>query len=167
MEEKENVVTTENEDVNAAEETSEKTFTQAEVDDIVKKRLAKATKNQLSKEEIDAFKKYQDDKKTQQEKYDDLVKEDGKKTTTISNLKMENAVLKAGITDQDEIEFIVYKVGKMEGDFNDNLTEYLKDNPRYAKKQETKATGVETKNNTQKDDGVMAILKSKHPDLFD
>ena len=45
----------------------------------------------------------------------------------------------AGITDADEVEFIVYKVGKMDGDFADNLKEYLANNPKYTKK-ETKLT---------------------------
>ena len=53
----------------------------------------------------------------------------------------------------------------MEGDFSDNLKEYLADNPRYQKK-ETKATGVETKSSSvAKEDGVLAILKAKHPDI--
>ena len=31
-------------------------------------------------------------------------------------------------------EFIVYKVGKMDGDFAENLKEYLANNPKYTKK---------------------------------
>ena len=82
-------------------------------------------------------------------------------------MEKENAVLKAGITDQDEIEFICYKVGKMDGDFKENLTQYLAENPKYTKKQETKATGIETKPQTvPQESGVTAILKSKHPELF-
>ena len=64
------------------------------------------------------------------------------------------------------MEFIIFKVGKMEGDFTENLKQYLADNPKYIKKQETKATGVETKaTNVAKEDGVLAILKSKHPEI--
>jgi len=116
------------------------------------------------KEEMEQFKKWKENQKTQEDKYNELVKENGEKEASISNLKMENMVLKSGITDPDEVEFIVYKVGKMDGDFADNLKEYLADNPKYTKTQ--KATGVETKpNSVAKDDGVLAILKAKHPDI--
>ena len=144
-----------------------KTFTQEEVNGIVKDRLAKAQKGIPSKEELAKYNEWKESQKTQQDKYDDLVKNSNEKDHTISTLEKENAVLKAGITDQDEIEFICYKVGKMEGDFKENLSQYLTSNPKYTKKQETKATGVETKVQTvPQESGVTAILKSKHPELF-
>ena len=144
-----------------------KTFTQEEVNGIVKERLAKAQKGIPSKEELAKYNEWKESQKSQQDKYDDLLKNSTEKDHTISNLEKENAVLKAGITDQDEIEFICYKVGKMDGDFKENLTQYLADNPKYTKKQETKATGIETKvQSMPKESGVTAILKSKHPDLF-
>ena len=144
-----------------------KTFTQEEVNGIVKDRLAKAQKGIPSKEELAKYNEWKESQQSQQEKYDNLVKNSSEKDHTISNLEKENAVLKAGITDQDEVEFICYKVGKMDGDFKENLTQYLADNPKYAKKQETKATGVETKPQTvPQDTGVTAILKAKHPELF-
>jgi len=149
-----------------SEEVVEKTFTQDEVNAIVKERLAKAQKGIPSKEELTKYNEWKESQKTQQDKYDELVKKDGEKDTTITNLKMENEVLKAGVTDADEIEFIVYKVSKMEGDFSENLKNYLAENPKHIKTQETKATGVETKSSSVvKDDGVLAILKAKHPDI--
>lgn len=157
--------TTENVE-NNSEEVVSKTFTQDEVNAIVKERLAKEKKGIPSKEELAEYNKWRESQKTQQDKYDELVKKDGEKDNTISNLQKENLVLKSGITDSDDVEFIVYKVSKMGGDFEDNLKEYLADNPKFAKKQETKATGVENKTTgVAKDDGVMAILKAKHPDI--
>lgn len=144
-----------------------KTFTQEEVNGIVKERLAKAQKGIPSKEELAKYNEWKDSQKTQQDKYDELVKNSSEKDNMISSLEKENAVLKAGITDQDEIEFICYKVGKMEGDFKDNLSQYLATNTKYTKKTETKATGVETKTQTvPQEKGVTAILKAKHPELF-
>ena len=144
-----------------------KTFTQEEVNGIVKDRLAKAQKGIPSKEELAKYNEWKESQKTQQDKYDDLVKNSNEKDNTISILEKENAVLKAGITDQDEIEFICYKVGKMDGNFKENLAQYLAENPKYTKKQETKATGIETKVQTvPQESGVTAILKSKHPELF-
>ena len=158
--------TTTTEQVETNSEEVVKKFTQDEVNAIVKERLAKEKKGIPSKEELAKYNEWKESQKTQQDKYDELVKKESEKETTITNLKMENEVLKAGVNDPDEIEFIVYKVGKMEGDFTDNLKQYLADNPKYTKKQETKATGVETKSSTvAKDDGVLAILKSKHPDI--
>ena len=144
-----------------------KTFTQEEVNGIVKDRLAKAQKGIPSKEELAKYNEWKESQQSQQEKYDNLVKNSNEKDKTISTLEKENAVLKAGITDQDEIEFICYKVGKMDGDFKENLTQYLADNPKYTKKQETKATGIETKAQTvPQESGVTAILKAKHPEFF-
>lgn len=158
--------TTTTEQVETNSEEVVKTFTQDEVNAIVKERLAKEKKGIPSKEELAKYNEWKESQKTQQDKYDELVKKESEKETTITNLKMENEVLKAGVNDPDEIEFIVYKVGKMEGDFSDNLKQYLADNPKYTKKQETKATGIETKSSTvAKEDGVLAILKSKHPDI--
>jgi hypothetical protein len=158
--------TTATEEVENNSENVEKVFTQEEVNKIVAKEKARATKNIPSKEDLAQFNEWKESQKSQEDKYNDLIKSNGEKDTTISNLKMENEVLKAGITDADEIEFIIYKVGKMEGNFSDNLKEYLADNPKFAKKQETKATGIETKTSSAtKDDGVLAILKAKHPDI--
>ena len=160
--------TTTTEEVENNSEEVVKTFTQEEVDNIVKERLAKAKKGIPSKEDLAKYNEWKDSQKTQQDKYDELVKQDNEKEITILNLQRENEVLKYGITDLDEVEFIVFKVSKMDGDFSDNLKNYLADNPKYAKKQETKATGVETKQaNVAQEDGVTAILKAKHPELFE
>lgn len=167
MEKDQNVETetTTTEEVENNSEEVVKTFTEEEVNDIVERRLAKAKKGIPSKEELTKYNEWKESQKSQEDKYNDLLKSNDEKDTTISNLRMENEVLKAGVTDKDEIEFLVYKIGKMEGDFSDNLKEYLADNPRYQKK-ETKATGVETKSSSvAKEDGVLAILKAKHPDI--
>jgi hypothetical protein len=151
-----------------SEDVVEKTFTQSEVDNIVKERLAKAKKGMPSKEELTKYNEWKESQKTQQDKYDELVKEGSEKDTTISNLQKENLVLKSGVTDNDEVEFIVYKVSKMDGDFEDNLKEYLANNSKFTKKQETKATGVASNNTSiPKESGVSAILKAKHPELFE
>ena len=158
--------TTENVE-NNSEKVVEKTFTQDEVNAIVKERLAKAQKGIPSKEELAKYNEWKESQKTQQDKYDELVKNDAEKDSTISNLKKENLVLKSGVTDTDEIEFVVYKVSKMDGDFEDNLKQYLADNPKHIKKEETKATGTQSNNlSVPKESGVSAILKAKHPELF-
>ena len=146
----------------------EKTFTQDEVNNIVKERLAKENKGIPSKEELAKYNEWKESQKTQEDKYNDLIKSNGEKDTTITTLRMENEVLKAGITDPDDIDYVVYKVSKMDGDFSDNLQEYLTNNPKFVKRQETKATGVEIKpTNVVQETGVNAILRAKHPELFE
>ena len=72
--------------------------------------------------------------------------------------------------DDDEIEFISYKVGKMEGDFDTNLNEFLTNNTKFGTNKNstpTKATGIETKPQTVPQESCgTAILKSKHPELY-
>ena len=78
--------TTEEVETNS-EDVVEKTFTQSEVDNIVKERLAKAKKGIPSKEELTKYNEWKESQKTQQDKYDELVKEGSEKDTTISNLR--------------------------------------------------------------------------------
>lgn len=61
------------------------------------------------------------------------------------------------------------EVSEIEGDFEDNLKDYLKENPQFliSKVDTPKTNGVATKKISEDaDDGVTAILKQKHPDLF-
>ena len=56
----------------------------------------------------------------------------------------------------------------MEGEFEENLTKFLKDNPKYLKQEtqtEQKATGTSVKSISSSNDGVTAILKAKHPEI--
>ena len=126
--------------------------------------------NEGYKTEIDGFKENSKLSEELQKKYDDLVNETKDKDEKITSSARERALLRAGITDDDEIEFISYKVGKMEGDFDENLNEFLTNNTKFgANKNSTtqKATGVETKTQSvPQESGVTAILKAKHPDLF-
>ena len=56
----------------------------------------------------------------------------------------------------------------MEGEFEENLAKFLKDNPKYLKQEletEQKATGAPVRTISSKNDGVLGILASKHPDM--
>lgn len=136
------------------------------------KEQVESYKNEVEsyKTEIDGFKESSKASEELQKKYDELVNEAKDKDAKITTSARERAILKAGITDEDEIEFISYKVGKMEGDFDTNLNDFLTNNTKFGTSKNsapTKATGVETKVQTvPQESGVTAILKSKHPDLF-
>ena len=161
VEETENVET---QTTNQNEGQAEKTFTQEDVDRIIKDRL----KRMPSKEELKAFKDWQESQKTAEQKQAEKEAEYAQKDTTISELQKENAVLKAGVKNADDIDYVLFKVSKMEGEFKENLAKFLKDNPKFLGQEleERKATGAPVRTISSTDNGVKAILRAKHQDLF-
>lgn len=149
---------------NNNEEEAEKTFTQEDVDKIVKERLKKMP----SKEEIKAYKDWQEAQKTVEQKQAEKETEYQKTLSEKQSLIQENQVLKAGVNAND-VDYVVFKVSKMEGEFEENLSKFLKENPKYIGKgieTEPKATGTPVKAISSKESGVMAILKAKYPELY-
>ena len=145
-----------------------KTFTQDEVNSMLKKEKQKAEKKY---EGIDVakYKEWVESQKTAEEKQAEKDAEYLKKDTRISELEKENAILKAGVKEAEDIDYILFKVSKMEGEFEENLAKFLNDNPKYTKGEELtepKATGapVRTLSSTQ-NDGVLSILANKHKDI--
>ena len=161
-----NVVTpTTNASENGGQE--QKTFTQEELNTIIETRLAKAKKDMPSKEELKKYNEWKEAQKTEQEKMAEKETEYQKVLAEKEQIINENKILKSGVNAEDT-DYVLFKVTKMEGDFEENLTKFLKDNPRFLNKTvPSKATGVETRTTSQsnEDDGVMAILKSKHPNI--
>ena len=161
-----NVVTpTTNASENGGQE--QKTFTQEELNTIVETRLAKAKKDMPSKEELKKYNEWKAAQKTEQEKMAEKETDYQKVLAEKEQIINENKILKSGVNAEDT-DYVLFKVTKMEGDFEENLSKFLKDNPRFLNKTvPSKATGVETRTTSQsnEDDGVMAILKSKHPTI--
>ena len=161
-----NVVTpTTNTSENGGQE--QKTFTQEELNTIVETRLAKAKKDMPSKEELKKYNEWKEAQKTEQEKMAEKETEYQKVLAEKEQIINENKILKSGVNAEDT-DYVLFKVTKMEGDFEENLSKFLKDNPKFLNKTvPSKATGVETRTTSQsnEDDGVMAILKSKHPNI--
>ena len=133
---KEGVVTQttqKNEGVSEQGKTNEKTFTQAEVNAIV----AKEKRNIPSKEEMKAFYDWKESQKTDEQKKQEEIQK-------AQNLMNENnyktqllEIMKNGVKFEDA-EFIQFKLSKMEGDFSENLTKYLDENPKYKLKEENR-----------------------------
>lgn len=146
----------------------EKTFTQEELNKIVQERLDKEKKKMPSKEDLKAFKDWKESQKTEAEKQAEKEAEYQKTLNELKTLKQTNAVLEAGVN-KDDADYVLFKVSKMEGDFDENLAKFLKDNPKYLEKEltqtEPKATGAPVKSINSKNDGVLGILASKHPEL--
>ena len=152
---------------NQNEGQAEKTFTQEELDKIVQDRLDREKKKMPSKEELKAFKNWQEGQKTAEQKQAEKDAEYKKTLEELNNLKQTNAVLEAGVN-KDDADYVLFKVGKMEGEFDENLAKFLKDNPKYLKQEletEQKATGAPVRTISSKNDGVLGILASKHPEI--
>ena len=153
---------------NQNEGQAEKTFTQEELDKIVQDRLDREKKKMPSKEELKAFKDWQESQKTAEQKRAEKEAEYQKTLNELNTLKQTNAVLSAGVN-KDDADYVLFKVSKMEGEFEENLAKFLKDNPKYLKQElettEPKATGAPVKSISSNNDGVLGILASKHPEI--
>jgi len=145
-----------------------KTFTQDEVNTMLKKEKQKAEKK-YEGIDVTKYKEWVESQKTAEQKQAEKEAEYAQKDTTILELQKENAVLKAGVKEADDIDYILYKVGKMEGEFEENLAKFLKDNPKFLGQglEEHKATGAPVKTLSSTESGVKAILKAKHQNLFE
>lgn len=145
-------------------EKNEKTFTQDEVNAM----LAKEKKKMPSKEDMKAFNEWKESQKSEEDKKNEILQENEtlKKQLVIAENK--SVVANAGVDSKFQ-KFVLSEVSEMEGDFEDNLKDYLKENPQFltSKVETPKTNGVATKKISEDaDDGVTAILKAKHPDLF-
>ena len=152
---------------NQNEGQAEKTFTQEELNKIVQERLDKEKKKMPSKEDLKAFKDWKESQKTAEEKQAEKEAEYQKTLNELNILKQTNAVLEAGVN-KDDADYVLFKVSKMEGEFEENLAKFLKDNPKYLKQEletEQKATGAPVKSISSNNDGVLGILASKHPEM--
>lgn len=103
-------------------EPQEKTFTQAEVDALIQKRLDRERKKYPNDDELSAFRTWKDSQQTEQEKWNNLTKERDESRTELSSvkaeleqLKREKYVASKGISGE-EAEFIAFKAAKMVDD---------------------------------------------------
>lgn len=162
-------------DTQAIDKEDKKTEGEAEMisKDDAQKMVDKALAKKLPpKEELDAFKKWKESQKTETEKQAEIQKQLTQKEQETLNLKNENAVLKKGVN-ADDVDYVLFKVSKIEGDFEENLDNFLKENDKFLKSSsnndvsEQKDTGTSVnKTDRKSEDGVTAILKAKHPELF-
>ena len=172
----ENQNTAENKEVEGAgnvdTQTTEKNEGKAEIDvkaeaqKIADAMLAKKMRGMPTKEELKAFKEWQESQKTAEQKQAEKEAEYQRTLNELNILKQTNAVLEAGVN-RDDVDYVLFKVSKMEGDFDENLTKFLKDNPKYKESEPEgqKATGTQVKKINSQNDGVLGILASKHPEI--
>lgn len=130
----------------------EKTFTQSEIDKLIAERLKRERAKQPKKEELDAFNSWKKSQQTEQERLEAERKEFESTKQELTKLRNEKEVLKSGV-DNKFSDYVTFEVSKMEGDFADNLSDFLKNNPQFSQKSDNfqgettpKATGQKFKN---------------------
>lgn len=144
-------------------EKNEKTFTQEEVNAM----LAKEKKKMPSKEDMKAFNEWKESQKTDEDKKNEILQENETLKKQLVYAENKSVVANAGVDSKFQ-KFVLSEVSELEGDFEDNLKDYLKENPQFliSKVETPKTNGVATKKISEDaDDGVIAILKAKHPDI--
>ena len=97
---------------------------------------------------MEQYKKWRESQQTIEEKMSVLRVENARLSEENESLLHENMVVKAGV-DKDAVDFVLFKVGKMDGDFDENLENYLKKNPRYITPKTVVVEGAEHKKKAQ------------------
>ena len=148
------------------EVSTEKIYSQEDYNALDKKLKAKYEKK-YEGIDIAKYKAWEDSQKTAEQKQAEKETEYQSTLSKNESLTQENAVLRKGVN-VDDVDYVVFKVSKMEGEFEENLAKFLKDNPKFLGQEleERKATGapVKTLGSTQ-NDGVLSILANKHKDI--
>lgn len=155
---------TENTETQTAKQNVEKTFTQTEFEDALKNEVARKTKGLPTKEELKEFNEWKESQKTEAEKQSETLKENASLKTRIAELENMNVVANAGVDSKFQ-RFVLSEVSTMEGDFEENLTNYLKDNQQFLVQKEEKkpsTTGFPQKNTNQGVSEEKAYLDKKY-----
>ena len=146
-------------------EKPEKTFTQAELDKVIADRLARERAKMPPQDKLKAFEEWQKSQQTEAEKAAEREKEYQAAAARNTELQRELAVLKAGVK-ADDIEYVIFKVGKMEGEFADNLKAFLAENTKYTEPETTTVEGMKHKPPLSGgEDGVEAAFLKRNPGL--
>jgi len=111
-------------------EEQEKTFTQAELDRIISERIARERKNLPDEADLKAYKEWKKSQQTEAEKAAEREKELEQARKDAEALRRENAVIKAGVSAEDA-DYVIFKVGKLDGEFDANLKDFLAENKKY------------------------------------
>lgn len=114
----------------------EQTFTQAEVDALIGKRLAKAMKGMPSEEELSAYRAWKESQQTEKDRMDTLTRERNESKSALASaqaeleqLKREKLLLNKGVP-TDDVDYYAFKIGKLvtdSKDFEKAAEEYFKD----------------------------------------
>jgi len=107
-----------------------KTFTQAEVDKIISDRLKREREKLPNDDELKSYREWKKAQQSEAEKAAEREKEYQALQSKSIELERENAVIKAGVK-ADDVEFVIFKVSRMVGDFKENLDSFLAENKKF------------------------------------
>ena len=120
------------------ETSAEVTFTQAEVDAMIGKRLAKAMKGMPGEEELAAFRAWKESQQTETQRWDELTRErDEHKAaliqaqTQLEQYERERLLLSKGVSAEDA-DYYAFKIGRLVSDdvsFEKAAERFLKEHP--------------------------------------
>lgn len=147
-------------------EKNEKTYTQEEVNAINAKLKDKYEKKYAGID-LKKYKEWEESQKTDSEKQQEILQENETLKKQLAIAENKSVVANAGVDSKFQ-KFVLSEVSEMEGDFEDNLKDYLKEKPQFliSKVETPKTNGVATKKiGNEAESGVTAILKAKHPDI--
>lgn len=152
-------------------EGAEKTFTQKELDDIVKQRLSRATKDMPSKDELKAFRAWQDSQKTaEQLSAEKITAAENGKAEAEKRAEAAEARCTAyskGVNPEAVEDVIVLAMAKVNDSTNieQAIDEVIKKHPSFCGSSKPITTGVDLSGGANGKDGVTAAFLARNPNI--
>ena len=150
---------------------TEKTFTQKELDDIVRQRVERERKGQPTKDELKAFRDWQDSQKTAEQKTADEINAAKQAQTAAEQraelLTAQVAAMKKGVSAEAVEDVIALAQGRTSDTvtLDKAIDEVLKKYPQFAGASAPQTTGVQTGGGNQQASGVEAAFLAKNPGI--
>lgn len=135
--------TQETAEINTATEQG-KTFTQAEVDKIISERLKREREKVPNDDELKAYREWKKSQQSEAERSAEREKEYQALQARAMMLEQENIVIKSGVNPED-VDYVIFKVSKMDGDFSENLKKFLTENEKFTEPKTETVSGTEHK----------------------
>ena len=137
----------------------EKTFTQAELDRIISERIARERKNLPDEADLKAFKEWKKSQQTEAERTAERENKYAEIEAKAETIRRENLALKAGVNVED-VDYVLFKVGKLDGEFDANLKDFLTENKKYTEPAtETVAGTKHSPSKTEPDAAAIAAFR--------
>lgn len=162
---------TDNVNAVSTNEGAEKTFTQKELDDIVKQRLSRAAKDMPSKDELKAFRAWQDSQKTaEQLSAEKITAAENGKAEAEKRAEAAEARCTAyskGVNPEAVEDVIVLAMAKVNDSTNieQAIDEVIKKHPSFCGGSKPITTGVDFSGGANCKDGVTAAFLARNPNI--
>ena len=125
-------------ETHTTEKNEQKTFTQEEVNEMILK-----VENKINKKyegvDLKEYNEWKESQKTEAEKQSEIIKENESLKIQLKEAENKSVVANAGVDSKFQ-RFVISEISNQEGDFEDNLNKYLKDNPQFLIQKEEKKT---------------------------